>query len=95
MKPCKAQPGHCPLKTDSVEGTGRHVEFKSSQAMAQWNAIQQCRDSLITDKRDAEQVFDSGQSLRSCSLTWSQAQTSCPSQGSPPRWSSPSGLGWL
>lgn len=61
MKPCKAQPGHCPLKTDSAEGTVRHVEFKSSQAMAQWNAIQQCRDSLIADKRDAEQVFDSGQ----------------------------------
>lgn len=61
MKPCKAKPGHCPLKQNDADGFVRHVEFRNAQALAQWNAIQQCRDSLITDEHDPSQVFDSGQ----------------------------------
>lgn len=61
MKPCKAKPGHCPLKQNDAGDFVRHVEFKNTQALAQWNAIQQCRDSLITDEHDPSQVFDSGQ----------------------------------
>ena len=61
MKPCKAKPGHCPLKKSGAGDFVRHVEFRNAQALAQWNAIQQCRDSLITDEHDPSQVFDSGQ----------------------------------